>query len=462
MYDDAHKTTTAYAIVGNSQAVAEAATFLWSLKLSSDSTSSSRLEVLLPKTNYVFDSDALQPEQLARALDANPERHYCFKFGSLSPEQSVVLATRVYPLNIWIKGVAFKDKGTAFVGALENRQNPTFGLFKFDYWYDQEMPISSTNIHRLFALEITFDMLKMCQLDRECAHLPFSARANIISYAFDISQFRPSDFDGMNILAKELDFQVSEDASLDAPDWGVCLALLFDRVAGHLEKMCLSVGNLKYGHDGTDSSHVVQALIRLINTNSKLKYLDIGDIRRLFEWHDDARDVFNAMESHPGLRTFIFDTIGPYAYDSDDDEDFYKECCADAYYGLEQLLTRNRFIAVYDDDGRCTNGGSIDKVYLRNDFFNGSEKLVKDSTPERSLLVATSLVESASHNFQFIAWLLFHHPDVLCELFHGTGLEPAAPQETVLLTSIPSVASEDSKRAMSEALPRATKKAALG
>ncbi|GAX24817.1 hypothetical protein FisN_18Lu124 [Fistulifera solaris] len=286
-------------------------------------------------------------------------------------------------------------------------------------------------------------MLDMCQWDRECAHLPFAAWANSIGYGFDISELRPSDFDGMNILARHLYLEVSEDASFDSPDWGVCLALLFDRMAecGHLETLRLSASDFNIGHDGIDSNHVLQALITLINANSKLKYLDLGNMRILFQWCDDARDIFRAMESHPGLRTFIFDTIGPNAHDSGDDDSFHKEHCDDVYDSLGQLLTRNRFITVYDDNGRCSNGGSIDKVYLRNDFFNGSEKLVTDSTPGRPLLVATSLVGSASRNFHVFAWLLSHHLDVLCELFHGSGPEDIvpAPQETVLPTSMPPV-----------------------
>ncbi|GAX24819.1 hypothetical protein FisN_18Lh100 [Fistulifera solaris] len=465
IYDEARGKFTIFAIVGSDQAVAETATFIWSLKLSNNS-SSSTLDVRLPKTNCLFDFDALQPEQLARALDANPERHYCFKFGTLSPEQSVVLATRAYPLNIELSDVRFKDEGTAFVDALEKRQEPTFGSFAFDS-DDQEVPISPSNLQRLFNLEITFDALRICQLDQECAHLPFAARANSIGYEFDISKLRPSDFDGMNIFAKHLYLEVSEDASFDSPDWGECLALLLDRMAecGHLETLSLSVRISNFGYSRFDSSDLVEALIRVINANSKLEHLDLGDLRQLFawyDWYDYSSDIFRAMESHPGLRTFIFDTIGPYAHDSGDDDSFHKEHCDDVYDSLEQLLTRNRFITVYDDNGRCSNGGSIDKVYLRNDFFNGSEKLVTDSTPERPLLVATSLVESASHNFPFSAWLLSHHPDVLCELFHGTGPEEIVPalQETVLPTSMPPVESVDSKRRLSEPLPRATKKAA--
>lgn len=85
---------------------------------------------------------------------------------------------------------------------------------------------------------------------------------------------------------------------------------------------------------------------------------------RGFDWCPHLQMVFNAMELHAGLRTFVVRNYPPEDID---------------YSWLERLLSRNRNITVLDERGnRITNGTTIDKLYALNRYFHESAKLVKD------------------------------------------------------------------------------------
>lgn len=252
------------------------------------------------------------------------------------------------------------------------------------------MAFSRSNLRRLFQLEISFDSLNVDFLNQECWLLPFSAKANALKYAVVASD------------TKDLNISVYLD---DVDVWSVTLISFFNRVAdlGHFERWHFSV-NHRYDRerelrDADNKNLVVDALIRAIKANPKLEYVDVSDAHWRVSWNFYFRDIFNAMEEHTGLRTFIVNGLPLYAYG-----------------WLEQLLSRNWNITVCDRSGkRCTNGGSIDKLYLLNAFYNGSTELVKEPPSARSLLVATALYESASKNFQYSALLLSNHTDMLCE-----------------------------------------------
>jgi hypothetical protein len=62
-----------------------------------------------------FDFATLQPEQLAQILDSNPTRALDFPTRKWTAEQSVVLASRPYPLNLTLgKWLTFEDEGKTF------------------------------------------------------------------------------------------------------------------------------------------------------------------------------------------------------------------------------------------------------------------------------------------------------------------------------------------------------------
>ena len=442
-------------------AIAKTATVLWSAKDNKNSKSP-RIEVLISEDG-VFDFAAFRPKQLARIFDANPERHFSFMNGIWSSDQSVILATRPYPLNISLSGVQLKDQGTAFVDALEKRQQPSFGSFVTGY---PKPPFSSSNITRLFKLDITFNMLEMHRLAQECSLLPFSANANALKYEIQVSLFQPSDFEGLNIITKDIDLEIDQGES---NDWDVPLIALFDRMVecGHFERLRFYDASLSgIGRHGINDKRLVEELIEVIKANPKLEYLDLSNMYRCFEWSFYLGHVLEAMEDHQGLHSFTFDELVPFMNDSDndsDDESYYKGWSDDAYEGLERLISRNRNIKVYDKSGkRCSNGPRIDKLYQRNAFYHGSAGLVKESISTRPLLVATALVESTSEHFQFSALLLSNHADVLCELIQDIDLEgiAAMQQETMLPSSIPPSQAVLSKRKMRIQPPRAAKKVA--
>jgi hypothetical protein len=112
----------------SNESLAKAATFLCSLKEKGDSTRT-RLELYAGfayDTKYTFDFRVFRPEQLAQILQANPKRHFDFRLGNWSPEQSAILATRPFPLNLTFarseettRARVSHNGGKAFIDALE-------------------------------------------------------------------------------------------------------------------------------------------------------------------------------------------------------------------------------------------------------------------------------------------------------------------------------------------------------
>ncbi|GAX17691.1 hypothetical protein FisN_10Lu411 [Fistulifera solaris] len=129
-----HKKKWQFAIYGTSDAaIAETATWFWSLP-HFKGRKKAGLEIGYCRFDGVpsFDFAALQPEQLARILDANPQRMITIDEGTWTVQQAVVLATRSYPLRLTfgrkIGDFNFVDNGTAFVEALAKRKS-LFGIY---------------------------------------------------------------------------------------------------------------------------------------------------------------------------------------------------------------------------------------------------------------------------------------------------------------------------------------------
>ncbi|GAX13125.1 hypothetical protein FisN_17Hu054 [Fistulifera solaris] len=99
-----------------SAAIAQTATFFWSLEHSVETKYALRID-----EGRNFDFGAFRLPQLASILDSNQERHYAIPTGVLNAEQSVFVATRPYSLRLELvgDGFAFKDDGVAFIEALE-------------------------------------------------------------------------------------------------------------------------------------------------------------------------------------------------------------------------------------------------------------------------------------------------------------------------------------------------------
>ena len=138
----------------NDTAIAETATFFWSLKHPGEN---SRLKIKKKLDDEDFDFGAFQSERIARFLDASPTRALEIQARNWSREQSIVLATQPYPFKLKLpkhlcfgEGFGFDDDGSAFVDALEGRQS-SFGSLVVD---TRRKSFSTANLRRLLKLEI--------------------------------------------------------------------------------------------------------------------------------------------------------------------------------------------------------------------------------------------------------------------------------------------------------------------
>ena len=450
-------------------AIAETATFYLSLKYYENTESRLHIHIRGADDDYEDDEDdefdftAFQPQQLACIFDANPVRHYEFSENIIwSAEQFAILATRPYPLNIKLIWISVKDEGTAFVEALEKRHQPSFGSFIIVSMDKDKVPFSSVNQKRLFNLDITCEKLKIGVLDQESALLPLSVKTDTLVYEVEAAHLRPTDVDVLDIVAKDLKITVYLS---DMDNWYDPLLSLLNRIAalGHFERLSFFVEDGMTGfheRDDDDEDRAAEALIKVIKANPKLEYLDISTAHCL-DWSVNFEKIFESMEDHKTLRTFILpDLVAPLFYMKD--KKFERLCLrhpVNDYLG--KLISRNRNITVYDRfGGRCSKVPRIHKIYLLNAFFHGSAELVKDSSPDRPLLAATALVESAAESFQYSALLLSNHTDMLCGLIQDINLDEIVPDDIVLPVPIPTIATKASKRKTKSQLSRAAKKAA--
>ncbi len=452
--DDANKADCV--IYGKSDAaIAETATFYWSLKYYENRDS--RLEIRIRKIDQ-FEFAAFLPEQLARIFDANPERYFEIDGGIWSSEQSVILATRPYPLNIELTNVVLRDKGTAFVDALEARQPCSFGSFSATILVTNTMLFSGANLERLTKLDITYQKIKFYFSRHECGLLPLSMKTNALECKVIAAHFQPYDFDTLDIVAKDLNLKFYVEK---ADNWNAPLISFFNRMAelGHLRSLRLSIDFWNNGFrdadlwnfDGTESFDVErttsEALINAIKGNPKLELLDLSTTHWRADW-SGYEGIFAAMEDHKSLRKFIVKELLPFEPCREDDDDDDASYDMDSWFNrdfkaLEKLLTRNRSITVYDRVGkRCSNGPRIDKLYLLNDIFNGSKELVTSSSSDRQNLVPTALIERASQNFQYSALLLSNHLDTLSELFGDNDFERMVVMFEEILVSTTNPSSE--------------------
>jgi hypothetical protein len=164
------KLTVYGAIYGKTdEAIAETATFFWSQRQSVSENGKLFIGTHVSTSHgYHFDFAAFQAEQFARIMDSNPSRQLEIHTGTWSPEQSVVLATRPYPINLKLamavdetRCLTFTDDGTAFVDELQKRQSSFGYLFIECEW--------------LLKLEYRFEKLGRWCLAEECILLPFAA-----------------------------------------------------------------------------------------------------------------------------------------------------------------------------------------------------------------------------------------------------------------------------------------------
>ncbi|GAX27158.1 hypothetical protein FisN_13Lu322 [Fistulifera solaris] len=209
-----------------------------------------------------------------------------------------------------------------------------------------------------------------------------------LAYEVSSQTMKPSDFDALNISPKSLELTFY----LYDVDWDELPMAFLKRTVqlGHLEQVTLRIVNRQQlPFQRSKVADVAKALCRAIHANPNLMYLNLGVPRYhsptdCIDWSSQISKLVQVMAVHQGLRTVVLEHYSPTTED---------------YSHLEQLLSCNRNITVLDRFGtKISNGTGIDKLYALNAFFTGSAGLWKESTLIRTLLVGTTLVESASGN----------------------------------------------------------------
>ncbi|GAX14888.1 hypothetical protein FisN_29Lh104 [Fistulifera solaris] len=388
-------------------AIAETISFLWSLRAEVGGQHR-QVNSLLIDFVVDFDVTVLTAEQLAQILDSNPTREYYLAGGVWSTQQAVIMATRPYLLDLKLGGepFAFEDDGAAFVDALEKRQMP-FGSL----WITlnrNERGFSRATMERLLKLKLEIlESINVTSRYEGRFLEPLTAKVKALEYIIDGRYYRPEDFESIEISAKDLNLTWYLD---ETGNYNGLLIFFLNRVAelGYLERLNLSTSRSQRALDNefpdmSEFPAITKALVDAIAGNQKLTHLNLQDTYFMCYYppHLNFQDIFRVIENHGSLRSF---TISRYPR-------------ADPNYSwLKQLLSRNRYITVFDSCGtRCSDGSSVDQIYALNYFFCGSAELMKVSPSLRPTLLATALMESASEKYQYAALLLSDHTDVLCE-----------------------------------------------
>ncbi|GAX17954.1 hypothetical protein FisN_18Hu165 [Fistulifera solaris] len=402
--------SSSFTIFGKTdRAVAETATFFWSLKNADSSVGWLCVEA----QNDDFDFAALQAGQLARILDANPERTFDIQTGNWTTEQSEVLASRSFPLKVKISGTfAFQDEGTAFVDELQRRQTP-FGRLDIEC-DDETKPFSFANWERFLKLDVTFEELRIGYLEEGLTYLPFYMKTESLEYAIKDDHLELEKIASLDIVTRDLALKMKLDDTEE--DWTQLPISFLNRVAelGHFEKFQFSVV-LDYEVETDEIESIADAFMNAVNRNRNLATLTLGDAEddSFWDWGHNLQRIFKEIEKHPSLRTFRVKCI-----DWDDS----------TFQRLKDLLSQNRQITVTDifDDKIISGDIAIDKLYALNRFFNGSKQLFKEKPIEQSLLVTAALTQSALTDFQYISLLMSDHTDVLSDFIIGVCQDEAA------------------------------------
>ncbi len=136
---------------------------------------------------------------------------------------------------------------------------------------------------------------------------------------------------------------------------------------------------------------------------------------------------------------------------------------------LSQMLSRNRYVEVRPEvrpagqSGRSIEDAPVlETIMALNRFYRGSSSLGPESQAIRLTLVGTSLMESASEEFQRSGLLLADHTDSMCELLQGdVGQHDSVHVDSVVEdeTSTAFISEKyDLKRKTKKTSHRATKK----
>ena len=393
-------------IVGSTDdAIAETAAFFMSLEDRLDGCQSSDV-ILDTYGGSAIDFRAAGAQCFLHMFDVAPCRDLRLSMLKLSAEQSAALTRGPYSIHLILSQCFFEDEGTAFVGALLNRES-NFGSLSFE----ESTGLSDENLKGLLQVAmIQYLSLPLLNND-ELAIVAFTSQAKSLDYDISYEALRKADMESLHVATARLLIRVHYDSEdfpteLMLPFWRRVAAL------GHFENLSVRVVLNDEACCVTVPDCVVQEFIRAIVANSDLDLLAVSDRDSEVYWEPHLPTIFEGLKDHPGLRN-----LGAHVHNKD-------LAFGPDYCHLRQLLTRNRIIAVTNEFGDVyLDGNHIDKLYALNAFFRGSKVLSTEPPAKRSNLVATTLIKTASKNFKRSAFLLSNHADALCELVQFAKLD---------------------------------------
>ena len=137
---------------------------------------------------------------------------------------------------------------------------------------------------------------------------------NTLHYEVWAKHVQPDRIASLGIAAKDLNLRMYVD---DVDNWDRVLILLLDRVAelGHFERLSFSIdyANVmfverhemidRFNYD--DIARVADAMIREINANPRLSFLNLSDTYWPFDWAPHLQDIFRAMGEHTNMKELI-------------------------------------------------------------------------------------------------------------------------------------------------------------
>ncbi|GAX21810.1 hypothetical protein FisN_30Hu009 [Fistulifera solaris] len=409
-------------------AVARTAAFF--MELEDITEARSQFEIINSRSGGRLDFCPAQSLCFTRLFQGAPARHLYINSLTMSAEQSVVLAAQTQSIHLTLMNCIFDDWGTAFVDALQNRQQ-SFGSLTIESnteslsasW--EKTPFSSSNLRRFLQVD-TIKHLTLPAMSGEFALLPFSTKLDQLDYKITFAALLDVDIQDLQIAARKLSLTIS----FGTFPTELILSFL-RRVAalGHFIELKLGFDNHFYDKDSIPAC-VAEEMSRVIAANRNLEVLDLCDYARYLNWGPHLEKLFEGIRDHEGLRVLKLNvSISAFGQH---------------FSYLRQLLSQNRNIVVINEDGNLYSDGLlIDMLYALNRFYRGLTNLAVHHFLERRLLVVIALLEGASTSFPCSALLLSQNVDVLYELVQSIELEE--PREDDNCTS-QSILSNNRKR----------------
>lgn len=381
--------TMTCAITGPSDdAIADTATFLWSLHHPENNKNSS-LAIRNSGHGSGFDFRAIRQEQLARMFEKNPTRHVEFSHLTISAEQSVILATMIHPVHLRFGCFSvIEDNGDALTSALQNRQSP-FGYLNFSAvnCNDDKIWLSDSNVQRILQIPFINELvLDGCFSDDL---IPFIFSSPIETVRVDDCHGRISQRVAFSpgVLSLEMSWRSAYPSRSIFSD------------LSHLEHRDFAKLSVFISLYDKACDADIKELIRFIATKSNLRILRWGIPLKSAEI---LKNLFTVAEHHKGLGTLQMMEF-PYTLDQ-------RHKC------LANLIKRNRAIHVTDLDGDLVaNGNDMHMTHSLNRFYCGLPNLGKEPQAIRPALVREALIHSANKDFQRCALLLAKQTDSLCD-----------------------------------------------